>query len=108
MLIQYPFHEIEVMVKAVEGAMNNLHSFVCEKVDQLEETQESILSDLKHTKELCLSELLVANSYILELKALDEEEKHASCLPSGITLPTYNGDPIVFFYILGCIFSTNS
>ena len=32
-----PFHEIEVMVKAVEGAMNDLRSFVCEKVDQLEE-----------------------------------------------------------------------
>ena len=85
------------MIKAVEGAMNDLHSFVCEKVDQLEkETQESILSDLKHTKELCLSELLVANSYISELKASDEKEKHASCLPSGITLLAYNGDPLLF------------
>ena len=43
-----PFHEIEVMVKAVEGAMNDLRSFVC------------VLSEMKHTKELCLSELLVA------------------------------------------------
>ena len=59
-----PFHEIEVMVKAVEGAMNDLRSFVCEKVDQLEEQlREPILSEMKHTKELCLSELLVANSY---------------------------------------------
>ena len=71
-----PFHEIEVMVKAVEGAVNDLRSFVCEKVDQLEEEmREPILSDLKHTKELCFSELLVANSYISELKALHEEEK---------------------------------
>ena len=55
-----PFHEIEVMVKAVEGATNDCRSFVCEKVDQLEEeTRKSILSDLKHTKKLCLSELLV-------------------------------------------------
>ena len=92
-----PFHEIEVMVKAVEGAMNDLRSFVCEKVDQLEEEmREPILSNLKHTKELCLSELLVANSYISELKALHEEEKHASCLPSGIIPPTYNGDPLLF------------
>ena len=54
-----PFHEIEVMVKAVEGTMNDLRSFVCEKVDQLkEEMLEPILSDLKHTKELCLSELV--------------------------------------------------
>ena len=66
------------MVKAVEGAMNDLRSFFCEKVD------------------LCLSELLVANSYISELKALHEEEKHASCLPSGIIPPTYNGDPLLF------------
>ena len=92
-----PFHEIEVMVKAVEGAMNDLRSFVCEKVDQLEEEmREPILSNLKHTKELCLSELLVANSYISELKTLHEEEKHASCLPSGIIPPTYNGDPLLF------------
>ena len=85
------------MVKAVEGAMNDLRSFICEKVDQLEEEmREPILSDLKHTKELCLSELLVANSYISELKALHEEEKHASSLPSGIIPPTYNGDPLLF------------
>ena len=43
-----PFHEIEVMVKAVEGAMNNLRSLVCEEIDQLEEEmREPILSDLK-------------------------------------------------------------
>ena len=59
--------------------MNDLRSFVCEKVDQLEEEmQEPILSNLKHTKELCLSELVVANSYISELKALHEEEKLVS------------------------------
>ena len=51
---------------------------------------------MKHTKELCLSKLLVANFYISELKALDEEKKHASCLPNGITPPTYNGDPLLF------------
>ena len=91
------------MVKAVEGAMNDLRCFVYEKVDQLEEEmREAILSDLKHIKELCLSELLAANAYISKLKALHEEEKHASCLPSGITPPTYNGDPIVVSDVLGC------
>ena len=41
-----PFHEVDVMVKAVEGAMNDLRRFTCiyEKVDQLEEERrESIL-----------------------------------------------------------------
>ena len=39
-----PFYEIDVMVKAVEGAMNDLRRFIYEKVDQLEEEmRESIL-----------------------------------------------------------------
>ena len=39
----YSFHKIEIMVKAIEGAMNDLGSFVCEKVDQQkEETKELI------------------------------------------------------------------
>ena len=76
--------------------MNYLRRFVYEKVDQLEETRESILSDLKHAKKFYLSELLVANSFISELKALDKKEKNASCVPSGITPPTCNGDPLLF------------
>ena len=95
---QKPLHEVEVIYKALDGAMDDLKSLVDSKADTIHDdgTREAILSQFQRTKSQYYAEAALAKSYISTVKAAKEQDKQAGCLPSGISPPVFYGDKMKF------------
>ena len=79
-----PLHEVEVIHKALDGAMDDLKSLVDRKADTVNDdgTREAILpvSQFQLTKSQYYAEAALAKSYISTVKATMEQDKQAGCL----------------------------
>ena len=93
-----PLHEVEVILSALTGAMEDLKNFVDSKVDSLQDdgAREAILHHHKTTQAGFYDEAASAKSYLSKLKTGIEQDKQAGCLPSGISPPVFYGDKMKF------------
>ena len=93
-----PLNEVEVILSALTGAMEDLKNFVDSKVDSLQDdgAREAMLRHYKTTQAGFYDEAASAKSYLSKLKTEIEQDKQAGCLPSGISPPVFYGDKIKF------------
>ena len=93
-----PLHEVEVILSALTGAMEDLKNFVDSKVDSLQDdgAREAMLRHYKTTQAGFYDEAASAKSYLSKLKTEIEQDKQAGCLPSGISPPVFYGDKMKF------------
>ena len=93
-----PVHEVEVILTAMQGSMEDCKAFVDAKVDCLEDegTKDAILSHYEITKKQFYNQAAAAKTYIFNIKVAIEEDKQAGCLPSGISPPVFYGDKMKF------------
>ena len=93
-----PVHEVEVILTAMQGSMDDCKAFVDSKIDFLEDegTKDAILSHYELTKKEYYNKAAAAKAYISKINLAIEEDKQAGCLPNGITSPVFYGDIMKF------------
>ena len=93
-----PVHELEVILTAMQGSMDDCKAFVDSKIDSLEdeETKDAILSHYELTRKKYYNKAAAAKAYISKINLAIEEDKQAGCLPNGITPPVFYGDVMKF------------
>ena len=93
-----PLHEVEIILSALTGAMEDLRNFIDSKVDSLQDdgAREAILHYYKTTEAGFYNEAASAKSYFSKVKTEIVQEKQAGCLPSGIYPPVLYGNKIKF------------
>ena len=86
-----PVHEVEVILTAMQGSMDDCKAFVDSKIDSLEDegTKDAILSHYELTKKVYYNKAAAAKAYISKINLAIEEDKQAGCLPNGITPPVF-------------------
>ena len=93
-----PVHEVEVILTAMQGSMDDCKAFVDSKIDSLEDegTQDAVLSYYELTRKEYYNKAAAAKAYISKINIAMEEDKQAGCLPNGITLPVFYGNILKF------------
>ena len=93
-----PVHEVEVILTAMQGSMDDCKAFVDSKIDSLEDegTKDAILSHYELIKKEYYNKAAAAKAYISKINLAIEEDKQAGCLPNGITPPVFYGDIMKF------------
>ena len=93
-----PVHEVEVILTAMQGSMDDCKAFVHSKIDSLEDegTNDAILSHYELTRKKYYNKAAAAKAYISKINLAIEEDKQAGCLPNGITPPVFYRDIMKF------------
>ena len=89
-----PVHEVEVILTAVQGSIDDCKPFVDSKIDSLEDegTKDAIVSHYELTKKEYYNKAAADKVYISKINLAMEEDKQTGCLPNGIIPPVFYED----------------